>query len=399
MIPKRKPRPVNDGTMTLVEHIEELRRRLLVALAAIAVGTVVGYFWYGYSPGPVPSLGDILKEPYCSLPADLRFGSSTGECRLLATSPFEMFVLRLKVGALAGIVFSSPIWIGQIWGYITPGLKKSEKRWTMAVGLAAGFLFAVGAVLAYFVLSEGLQFLMMISDGTQIAALNGKEYFGFAVNLLLIFGVSFEVPLLTVLLNFAGVVRYQQLKEKRRYIIVVLFCFAAFVTPGQDPISMVCLASALCVMMEIATQIARVNDRRRAKQQPEWLEQDDDETAPIAAPAPVRGEAFPSGSTTPGYPSGESIGASPVPAPAPVAPAAAVPGTAEPAPRSSSAARPRVEPYGRREGLDLTAGARGDAGSVAPAASGNGPAPAGPASTGGSAEPGSGSGSFYDDVL
>ncbi|RAV33382.1 twin-arginine translocase subunit TatC, partial [Corynebacterium heidelbergense] len=281
-----------DGTMTLVQHIQELRRRLLVALAAILLGTIVGYLWYGTRVGPIPSLGDILKAPYCSLPPESRFGSSTGDCRLLATGPFEMFVLRLKVGGLAGLVFSSPVWLGQIWGYITPGLKKNEKRWTLGVGGAAGALFVLGAVLAYFVLSQGLEFLMSIGDEAQIAALNGERYFSFAIGLLVIFGVSFEVPLLTVLLNLAGVISYQQLKEKRRYIIVVLFIFAAFATPGQDPVSMVCLALALCFMMEIATQIARFNDRRRKRQRPGWLDAQDEtatsieSAAPVAAPTP-----------------------------------------------------------------------------------------------------------------
>ncbi|WP_181645957.1 twin-arginine translocase subunit TatC, partial [Corynebacterium heidelbergense] len=278
--------------MTLVQHIQELRRRLLVALAAILLGTIVGYLWYGTRVGPIPSLGDILKAPYCSLPPESRFGSSTGDCRLLATGPFEMFVLRLKVGGLAGLVFSSPVWLGQIWGYITPGLKKNEKRWTLGVGGAAGALFVLGAVLAYFVLSQGLEFLMSIGDEAQIAALNGERYFSFAIGLLVIFGVSFEVPLLTVLLNLAGVISYQQLKEKRRYIIVVLFIFAAFATPGQDPVSMVCLALALCFMMEIATQIARFNDRRRKRQRPGWLDAQDEtatsieSAAPVAAPTP-----------------------------------------------------------------------------------------------------------------
>ena len=249
--------------MTIVEHINELRKRVFIALVAIFIGTIIGYIWYNVEVGPIPSLGEVLRGPYCNLPPEARFGSEAGQCRLLATGPFEMFMLRLKVGALAGMVFSSPIWLGQIWAYITPGLHKNEKRWTLGVGISAGLLFTVGAVLAYFVLSYGLEFLLTIGDEAQIAALNGERYFSFAMALLLIFGVSFEVPLITVLLNLANVVSYQQLKDKRRFIWAFLFLFAAFVTPGQDPISMVILAISLCTMMEIATQIARLNDRRR----------------------------------------------------------------------------------------------------------------------------------------
>lgn len=279
--------------MSLVEHLKELRRRLLIALAAMLVGTVLGYIWYDASVLGTPSLGDILKEPYCQLPPESRLMGDTGECRLLATAPFDMFMLRLKVGFLAGLVLSAPVWFGQLWGFITPGLKKNEKRWTRGFASVATLLFVIGAVLAYFVLSFGLEFLMTLGDNTQIAALNGKEYLSFALALLLIFGVSFEVPLVTVMLNLAGILPYQVLKEKRRIIIMILFVFAAFITPGQDPVSMVILAVSLCIMMEIATQFARINDRRRAKKaglSPDAFftdDIDDEEGSHIGAASPL----------------------------------------------------------------------------------------------------------------
>lgn len=302
--------------MTLVEHLKELRRRVLIALAAMLVGTIIGYIWYDASPFGTPSLGDILKEPYCQVPPENRLGSETGDCRLLATAPFDMFMLRLKVGFIAGLVLSSPVWLGQIWGFITPGLKRNEKRWTRAFAGIATFLFVFGAVLAYFVLAYGLDFLMGMGDNTQISALNGKEYLSFALALLLIFGVSFEVPLITAMLNLAGVLPYRVLKEKRRIIIMFLFVFAAFITPGQDPVSMIVLAVSLCVMMEFATQFARINDKRRAKQaglDPDAVADDlDDETASTVRPAAPLGQM--TGTTGVG-------GASRISAPAPVDPA------------------------------------------------------------------------------
>lgn len=277
--------------MSLIEHLKELRRRILVALAAIAVGTVLGYMWYGNGIFGTPSLGDLLKEPYCNLPPEMRFGGElTNECRLLATSPFEMFVLRLKIGFLAGLVLSAPVWLMQLWGFITPGLKKNEKKWTRAFVTSATTLFVLGAVLAYFVLSFGLDFLLTIGDETQIAALNGTSYFNFLLTLLLVFGVSFEVPLITVMLNFMGILSYEAMKDKRRYIILILFILAAFATPGGDPISMLVLALSMCLMMEIAIQIARINDKRRAKKAGVdglgGLSEDlDDESASSIAPA------------------------------------------------------------------------------------------------------------------
>lgn len=302
--------------MTLVEHLKELRRRVLIALAAMLVGTVLGYIWYDASLLGSPSLGDILKEPYCRIPAQDRLGGELGECRFIATGPFDMFMLRLKVGFIAGLVLSSPVWLGQIWGFITPGLKKNEKRWTRGFAAVATFLFAFGAVLAYVVLAYGLEFLMGIADNTQISALSGKEYLSFALGLILIFGVSFEVPLITAMLNLAGVLPYSVLKDKRRIIILFLFIFAAFMTPGQDPVSMVALAVSLCVMMELATQFARINDKRRAKRagiDPEAFDTDslDDEEASDIRPA--------SPLSTTGV-TGDATGTM-IAAPAPVAPA------------------------------------------------------------------------------
>lgn len=346
-IKKRKEKSA-DGTMSIVEHIQELRQRLFASLLVIGIGTIFGYFWYGSTLGPIPSLGDILKEPYCSLDPTMRLSAADGQCALLATSPFEMFLLRLKVGSLAGLVVTSPFWIAQIWGYITPGLKKNERRWTFGVGSAAGVLFLAGAVVAYFVLSYGLEFLMSMGDNVQISALNGEKYFTFVLALIAIFGVSFEVPLITVLLNLAGVISYDQLQSKRRYIWAFLFVFAAFATPGQDPFSMVILALALCLLMEMATQIARINDKRRKRERPDWLDAGDEESTSIGAAAPI---------TSPdSLGSASDIGgAAAIERPTSVSeqyPA----GVATPAPRSSSGARPVTQStYGRREGLDLRA--------------------------------------------
>jgi sec-independent protein translocase protein TatC len=288
----RRRRRATGAEMALLEHLQELRRRLLVALAAMLVGTILGFIWYGVSVGPVPSLGEILRGPYCALDPDLRFGSETGECRLLSTAPLEMFILRLKLGSIVGLVVSAPVWLGQLWGFITPGLKKNEKRWTRTFVAAATTLFILGAVLAYVVLIFAFEFLLSIGSEAQIAALTGTDYFNFVLILILLFGVSFEVPLVIVMLNLAGVLPYSAMKNKRRYIIVGLFIFAAVITPGQDPFSMSALAVTLCVLMEIAMQIARIHDKRKARRSgsdgaPVGIA--DDEGSQIAAAQPVSG--------------------------------------------------------------------------------------------------------------
>lgn len=302
---KRKKNPT--GEMALVDHLKELRHRVMVSLAAIAVGTVIGFIWYQVSPPGIMPLGEIIRGPYCNLPQELRADfTGDGECRLLATSPFEMFMLRLKVGALAGLVLSSPVWLAQIWNFITPGLLKNERRYTLAFVTFAVILFVLGALLAYFVLDEGLYVLMSMGSEFQVAALSGGEYYNFLLALVVIFGVSFEVPLIIVMLNMVGVLRYEHVRDKRRVIIVGIFIFAAFMTPGQDPFSMVALAISINLLVELAFQFCRFNDRKRKRERPDWMDVDDEEASgPIAAPEPVG--------------AGSSIGAGPIDAPQPVA--------------------------------------------------------------------------------
>jgi sec-independent protein translocase protein TatC len=276
---RRSRRQNPDGTMTLMEHLYELRYRLGMALLGVGIGAIFGFVWFEWFPfNALPTLGDLLIGPYNAIPKNLLLAGTNG--KLLQNSPFEGFMVRLEVGAAAGAVLFSPMWLYQLWAFITPGLYSKEKKFARIFVSCAVVLFVGGAVLAYLVAPEALTVLSTVSSSEFVTALTADRYISFLLALLVIFGISFELPLLVVMLNKVGILPYEKLKKWRRGIIFGLFCFAAVATPGQDPISMCVLAGSLTLLFELAVQISRLNDRKKDTEN-EWANLSDDEASPL----------------------------------------------------------------------------------------------------------------------
>ena len=275
----RRPRSP-DGSMPLREHLVELRSRLIKGLLFIALGMVAGWMLY-------PHILEILKGPYCSLPADRRFPPDqvAGQCRLLFTGPLDGFMLRFKVAGIVGLVLSAPLWLYQLWAFVTPGLHRNERRWTVVFVLSSTVLFATGTALSYLTISRALSLLVNLAGPGTVAAIEVTRYLGFVTAMLFVFGVSFELPLLIVLLNLVGILSHRRLMRWQRMGIFLIFVFAAVATPSQDPLSMCMLAIPMALLFEGAVLVAWVHDRRKERREAaeSFRELPDDVASPLEA--------------------------------------------------------------------------------------------------------------------
>lgn len=264
--------------MSLVAHLRELRNRVGKALLALLVATAVAFWWYQHG------LGTFIRAPYCDLPPHLRYGGGHAGCGLLVTDVFGGVFVRLKVAFLAGAVLSAPVWLYQLWAFITPGLKRNERRYAVSFVASSTALFAGGAALAYLFLGAGLRALLGLAGNGVVVALTAQDYIGFVLSVLIAFGVSFELPLLMVALNLVGVVSHGTLSRGRRWIFFLTIVFAAVITPTQDPFTMLAMALPMIVLFEVAIQIARIADKRRARRADTDFFHDlpDDEASPLA---------------------------------------------------------------------------------------------------------------------
>jgi len=246
--------------MSLADHLRELRYRLIVSLSVIALGMVGSAFFYNQLMG-------LLTAPLLSAQQQLAVSNPELDLQAVLPDVTTPFLLALKVVGIAGLVVTSPVWIYQAWAYVVPALVAREKRLALVFLSAALPLFLFGVLVAYWVLPQGIvvmmQFTPMGVDVTNLLDIN--NFLGLLIQLMLVFGLGFLVPVFVVALNLLGVLTADQLKGARTYVIFGCFVFAAAATPGGDPFSMIALAVPMALLFVAAEAVCRVNDRRRAR--------------------------------------------------------------------------------------------------------------------------------------
>lgn len=236
------------GHMTVVEHLGELRRRIFVSLGAILVGAMICFF---FTPQIISFLNNFYRE---SLNRDV-------VNKLIFTGPADAFLLRLKIATYGGIVVSMPVWLFQIWRFVTPGLNPREKRYAVPFIVSAIVLFTLGGFVAFLTLKPALKFLLGIGGNDLQPLLTGNSYLTLVALMIVAFGISFEFPVVLVFLLLARVITTAQLRKWRRWALVLITLFAAVITPSQDPYSLFFMAAPMYLFYETSIVIGRVMGR------------------------------------------------------------------------------------------------------------------------------------------
>lgn len=247
---RKKTEEERTGSMTVIEHLTELRRRIVLALIAIGVGSIAGWILY-------PPFIDLVREPFCDYLAanpetDAPFG-----CDLIYLGPTEAFLLKLKVVVFLGLLASLPFVLYQLWAFVVPGLTPRERKWALPFIGASTLLFFLGALFSYLTLPKTLDFLLGFAGEAFAPQLTGDRYIGFVVLVTLAFGLAFLLPIFLIFLQLAHVLSSRRLASWRRYAILVIAIFAAVITPSGDPYTMLAMMIPMYLFYEASIIVGR----------------------------------------------------------------------------------------------------------------------------------------------
>ena len=241
------------GRMTLIEHLTELRRRIIICAIAVVLGAIVGFVIYGH-------ILHILAHPYAEVTKNRGTCGPKG-CNLITTDPLGPFIVRLKVSTYTGIVIALPVLLWQLWRFITPGLNPKEKKYAIPFILSSIVLFLMGGAVAWLTFPKALDFLVKIGGGDIGTFFAADKYLTFVTLMIVAFGISFEFPVVLVFLMLARVLKTSTLRKYRRHAIVGITFFAAVITPSQDPYSLFFMAAPMYLFYEGSIVIGRILKR------------------------------------------------------------------------------------------------------------------------------------------
>jgi sec-independent protein translocase protein TatC len=244
ILTKSKP---TDGRMTVIEHLTELRRRVIIALIGFLFAASVAY-WFA------PDVIRFFLHYY----KDATHGQKN---QFIFTGPLDPFLTRLKVATYSGIILSLPVWLWELWRFITPGLHKREKRYAVPFIVSSIVLFALGGYLALLILPKALDWLLHAGGSQLTPFLTADRYLSLVSLMILAFGLAFEFPVVLMFLLLARVITTAGLRRRRRWAIVLIFAFAAIITPSQDPYSLFFMAIPMVVFYESCIILGRILKR------------------------------------------------------------------------------------------------------------------------------------------
>jgi sec-independent protein translocase protein TatC len=276
---KRESNP--EGRMPLMDHLRELRSRVVKAVLAIVLGTCVGLVPWIYD-----RVWTFIDHPFAIASRALCRRAGEKGCTglndsLVVNGIFDPLSLRIEIAFFLGLIITSPIWLFQLWAFIAPGLYAREKRYTYTFVGAAVPLFLIGAALAYLVMSRGLTFLLGLTPHGVNVLPNISTYLSYVMAMVLGFGITFELPLAVVVLNFARILTHERFRKWRRVVIFAVFVFAGMASPSPDPLTMLLLAAPCVILVEAAEVILWAHDRRLARQPGMYDGLADNEPAPL----------------------------------------------------------------------------------------------------------------------
>jgi sec-independent protein translocase protein TatC len=249
----RRAKVERTGTMPLMDHLIELRKRVLISFIAIFVCAIV--VWIFYNP-----ILSFLSGPYQEATKGSP-GCGRNGCKLIVTDPLAPFIVRLKISGYGGLALAIPIIMWQIWRFVVPGLHKRERRYGVWFILSAVLLFVLGCVVAWFTVTKALEFLLGVGGNDLRPLIDANKYLTLVMLMFAAFGFAFEFPLLLVFLMLVGVLHTRQLRNARRWAAVGIATFAAVITPSADPFSMLFMAIPMYIFYEASIVIGRVMKR------------------------------------------------------------------------------------------------------------------------------------------